>query len=72
LIKLLNMSNSSLTNFKCKKKKKSLSTYLPADSVGRQCQTNNILRVALSQLYLVMLMAGTLICCKELWQPEQD
>ena len=72
LIKLLNMSNSSLTNFKCKKKKKSLPTYPPADSVGRQCQTNNILRVALSQLYLVMLAAGTLICCKELWQPEQD
>jgi hypothetical protein len=71
LIKLLNMSNSSLTNFKCKKKK-SLPAYPPADSVGRQCQTNNILRVALSQLYLVMLAAGTLICCKELWQPEQD
>jgi hypothetical protein len=34
--------------FKCKKKKKknSLPTYPPADSVGRQCQTNNILRVA--------------------------
>jgi hypothetical protein len=28
LIKLLNMSNSSLTNFKCKKKKK-IPTYLP-------------------------------------------
>ena len=28
------------------KKKKSLPTYPPADSVGRQCQTNNILRVA--------------------------
>ena len=32
--------------FKCKKKKKSLPTYPPADSVGRQCQTNNILMVA--------------------------
>ena len=28
------------------RKKKSLPTYPPADSVGRQCQTNNILRVA--------------------------
>jgi hypothetical protein len=27
-------------------KKKSLPTYPSADSVGRQCQTNNILRVA--------------------------
>ena len=33
--------------FKCiKKKKKSLPTYQPADSVGRQYQTNNILSVA--------------------------
>ena len=33
--------------FKCKKKKKnSLPTYPPGDSVGKQCQTNNILRVA--------------------------
>ena len=29
-----------------KKKKISLPTYPPADSVGWQCQTNNILRVA--------------------------
>ena len=35
-IKLLNV----------KKIKKSLPTYPPADSVGRQCQTNNFLRVA--------------------------
>jgi len=38
--------NIKLSNVK--KKKKSLPTYPPADSVGRQCQTNNILRVALS------------------------
>ena len=34
--------------FKCKEKIIiSLPTYPPADSVGRQCQRNNILRVAL-------------------------
>jgi hypothetical protein len=37
--------NIKLSNVK--KKKKSLPTYPPADSVGWQCQTNNILRVAL-------------------------
>jgi len=36
--------NIKLSNIK--KKKKSLPTYPPAVSVGRQCQTNNILRVA--------------------------
>jgi hypothetical protein len=35
--------NIKLSNVK---KKKSLPTYPPADSVGRQCQTNNILMVA--------------------------
>ena len=46
--------------FKCKEKIIiSLPTYPPADSVGRQCQTNNILRVAPYQgddrLLLVLL-----------------
>jgi hypothetical protein len=43
--------------FKCKKKKNSLPTYPPADSVGRQCQINNILRVAqvTDELYHIML-----------------
>ena len=36
-----------------KKKKKSLPTYPPADSVGRQCQTNNILRVALCLIFCI-------------------
>jgi hypothetical protein len=41
------MNDIKLSNVK-KEEKKSLPTYPPADSVGRQCQTNNILRVALA------------------------
>ena len=45
--------------FKCKKK--SLPTYPPADSVGRQCQTNNILRVAqyIWKLYNLKVFGNT-------------
>ena len=44
--------------FKCKKKKKkkSLPTYLPADSVGRQCRTNNILRMAQCILIFIYII----------------
>ena len=42
-----NILKDLLEDSNVKKKKNSLPTYPPADSVGWQCQTNNILRVTL-------------------------